>query len=74
MEPDEFDLAGFCIGVVERDRLLDGTRGAGRRRDRRASPSSGLHANGYSLVRALVAQHDLDLHAAVPGAAPAGAG
>ena len=25
MEPDEFDLAGFCVGVVERDRLLDGT-------------------------------------------------
>lgn len=62
MEPDEFDLAGFCIGVGERSRLLDGTA---------AQPgdaiiglaSSGLHANGYSLVRALVAQHDLDLHA-----------
>jgi phosphoribosylformylglycinamidine cyclo-ligase len=62
MDPHEFDLAGFCIGVGERDRLLDGTTaqagdvivGLG---------SSGLHANGFSLVRALVAEHDLDLHA-----------
>jgi phosphoribosylformylglycinamidine cyclo-ligase len=60
MEPDEFDLAGFCIGVGERDRLLDGT--AARAGDAIIGlPSSGLHANGYSLVRALVAEHDLDL-------------
>jgi phosphoribosylformylglycinamidine cyclo-ligase len=61
MEPDEFDLAGFCIGVGERDRLLDGT--AARPGDAIVGlASSGLHANGYSLVRALVAEHDLDLH------------
>ena len=35
MEPDEFDLAGFCVGVVERDRLIDGTAArAGRRAHR----------------------------------------
>ena len=61
MEPDEFDIAGFCIGVGERDALLDGT--AARPGDRIVGlASSGLHANGYSLVRALVAEHDLDLH------------
>ena len=61
MEPDEFDLAGFCIGVGERDRLLDGT--AARAGDAIVGlVSSGLHANGYSLVRALVDEHDLDLH------------
>ena len=60
MEPDEFDLAGFCIGVGERSRLLDGT-------DARAGDaivglaSSGLHANGYSLVRTLMGEHGLDL-------------
>ena len=60
MEANEFDLAGFCIGVGERDRLLDGT--AARAGDAIVGlASSGLHANGYSLVRALVAQHDLDL-------------
>ena len=62
MDPHEFDLAGFCIGVGERDRLLDGTTAqAGDAIVGLAS--SGLHANGFSLVRALVAQHDLDLHA-----------
>jgi phosphoribosylformylglycinamidine cyclo-ligase len=60
MEVHEFDLAGFCIGVAERDRLLDGT--AARAGDAIVGlGSSGLHANGYSLVRALVAQDDLDL-------------
>ena len=58
MEPDEFDLAGFCIGVGERSRLLDGT--AARVGDAIVGlASSGLHANGYSLVRALVAEHGL---------------
>ncbi len=60
MEPDEFDLAGFCIGVGERSRLLDGS--AAQAGDAIVGlASSGLHANGYSLVRALVAEHGLDL-------------
>jgi phosphoribosylformylglycinamidine cyclo-ligase len=51
MEPDAFDLAGFCVGVVERERLLDGS--ATRVGDAVVGiASSGLHANGYSLVRA----------------------
>ena len=69
MDADAFDLAGFCVGVVERDRLIDGT--AVRAGDAIVGlAASGLHANGYSLVRALVAQWDLDLLAPVPGAAP----
>ncbi len=60
MEPDEFDLAGFCIGVGERSRLLDGS--TARAGDAIVGlASSGLHANGYSLVRALIAEHRLDL-------------
>ncbi len=60
MGDDEFDLAGFCVGVVERNRLLDGT--AARSGDTIVGlPSSGLHANGYSLVRALLARSGLDL-------------
>jgi phosphoribosylformylglycinamidine cyclo-ligase len=60
MEPDAFDLAGFCIGVGERSRLLDGS--AARAGDAIVGlASSGLHANGYSLVRALVAAHGLAL-------------
>jgi len=60
MEADEFDLAGCCVGVVERDRLLDGT--AAQAGDAIVGiAATGLHANGFSLVRALVAQWDLDL-------------
>jgi phosphoribosylformylglycinamidine cyclo-ligase len=49
----EYDLAGFCVGVVERKRILDG-------QDIRVGDkvvglaSSGLHANGYSLARKIV--------------------
>ncbi|HEX2469019.1 MAG TPA: phosphoribosylformylglycinamidine cyclo-ligase [Candidatus Limnocylindrales bacterium] len=60
MEADEFDLAGCCIGVVERDRVIDGS--AVREGDVILGlASSGLHANGFSLVRSLIAQWDLDL-------------
>jgi phosphoribosylformylglycinamidine cyclo-ligase len=60
LDPDEFDLAGFCVGIVDEDRLL------GPHRVREGDvlvglPSSGLHSNGYSLVRASVlARHRLD--------------
>jgi len=60
MAPDAFDLAGFCVGIVERDRLLDGS--AARPGDLLVGlMSSGLHANGFSLVRALIAEFDLPL-------------
>jgi phosphoribosylformylglycinamidine cyclo-ligase len=52
--PGHFDLAGFACGVVERDEML----GPHRVREGDAIvgiPSSGLHSNGFSLVRALVA-------------------
>nr|WP_274387422.1 phosphoribosylformylglycinamidine cyclo-ligase [Salsipaludibacter albus] len=57
--PDEFDLAGFGVGVVERDAIL----GPDRVRDGDvlvALASSGLHSNGYSLVRRIVGDLDLD--------------
>lgn len=65
MEPGTFDLAGTCIGVVERTALLDGT--AARVGDVIVGlPSSGLHANGYSLVRALLAQWNIPLDRRYP--------
>ena len=60
MDANEFDLAGCCIGVVERSRVIDGSAvSAGD--IILGLPASGLHANGYSLVRSLVAQWNLDL-------------
>ena len=49
----DYDLAGFCVGVVERDRVIDG--GGIRPGDALiALGSSGVHANGYSLVRRIL--------------------
>ncbi|MGB9802306.1 phosphoribosylformylglycinamidine cyclo-ligase [Desulfofundulus sp.] len=48
--PEEYDLAGFAVGVVERERIIDGS--TIRPGDRLVGlPSSGLHSNGYSLAR-----------------------
>lgn len=51
--PGDFDLAGFCVGVVERKRLIDG-RGIKPGDVVVGLASSGLHSNGYSLVRKAV--------------------
>jgi len=51
--PGDFDLAGFCVGVVERTQIVDGS--AIRPGDVVIGlPSSGFHSNGYSLVRRVV--------------------
>jgi len=62
----EYDIATFAVGVVERERML------GPHRVREGDvvvglASSGLHANGYSLVRKIILDRDLSLGVAVPG-------
>jgi phosphoribosylformylglycinamidine cyclo-ligase len=64
--PGEYDLAGFVVGVVDRRHIIDGSRVAvGRALVGVAS--SGLHSNGYSLVRRIVLDElKLELDAYVP--------
>jgi phosphoribosylformylglycinamidine cyclo-ligase len=58
-QPEELDFAGTCVGIVERDRVIDGSRcEAGNVVI--GFPSSGLHTNGFSLVRTLVGNDEFD--------------
>jgi phosphoribosylformylglycinamidine cyclo-ligase len=55
-QPGDFDMAGFCVGVVERDHIINGR--AIRPGDKVLGlASTGLHSNGYSLVRKVVFEH-----------------
>ena len=65
MEEGRFDLAGFCVGVVEEDRVL------GPHRVQEGDvvlgvPSSGLHSNGFSLVRRALEEGGVGLEASPP--------
>ncbi|MDO8661905.1 MAG: phosphoribosylformylglycinamidine cyclo-ligase [Candidatus Omnitrophota bacterium] len=57
-KPGEYDIAGFCVGVVERNEIIDGSRiQAGDVVI--GLESSGIHSNGYSLVRKVFSQNEL---------------
>ncbi len=57
-EKEKFDLAGFCVGVVSRERIIDGR--SCRRGDKVLGlASSGLHSNGFSLVRKVFSHKEL---------------
>ncbi len=63
---EDYDLAGFCVGVVEKEAIIDG---------RHTRPgdaviglsASGPHSNGYSLIRKLVATSGADAHTMLDG-------
>ena len=65
-EGEDYDLAGFCVGVVEEDSIIDGSR---------VQPgdaliglaSSGAHSNGYSLIRKILEVSGADTSAALDG-------
>ena len=63
---EDFDLAGFCLGLVEEDRVVNG---AGVHPGDRiiGLPSSGLHSNGYSLVRKILEVSGASLSAPFAG-------
>src|SRR5271157_5524850 len=52
-QPGDYDMAGFCVGVVEREHIING-RGIQVGDKVLGLASSGLHSNGYSLVRKIV--------------------
>ena len=65
MAPDDYDLAGFSVGVVDKPDIIDNSR---MRPDDviLALPSSGIHSNGYSLVRKVFDVEHCDLGKVIP--------
>ena len=62
----EYDLAGFCVGAVEKSKIIDGSKvKAGDVLI--ALGSSGAHSNGYSLIRKVIDVHDAQLDMPVGG-------
>ncbi len=64
--PGDYDLAGFCVGLVDNAKIVDGS--SIRVGDVLIGlASSGLHSNGYSLVRKILAQSGLGPGDVIPG-------
>lgn len=62
----EYDIAGFSVGAVEKELYIDGS--AVKPGDRIIGlSSSGIHSNGYSLVRKLIDEHDIDVEETLEG-------
>jgi phosphoribosylformylglycinamidine cyclo-ligase len=65
---EDYDLAGFCVGIVDKDRIIDGTKTVpgdvvlGL-------PSSGPHSNGFSMIRRILQVSGADLEADIDGSA-----
>jgi phosphoribosylformylglycinamidine cyclo-ligase len=64
----DYDLAGFCVGVVEKDCIIDGSKTVAGDIVL-GLPSSGPHSNGFSLIRRILQVAGADIEAAVGGVA-----
>jgi phosphoribosylformylglycinamidine cyclo-ligase len=65
---EDYDLAGFCVGIVEKDRIIDGSRTAAGDAVL-GLPSSGPHSNGFSLIRKILEVSGADPNTLVDGVA-----
>ncbi|TVZ39967.1 phosphoribosylformylglycinamidine cyclo-ligase [Alteromonadaceae bacterium 2753L.S.0a.02] len=61
-EGEDYDLAGFCVGIVEKAKILDGNK-VTPGDILIALPSSGPHSNGYSLIRKILEVSGADINA-----------
>jgi phosphoribosylformylglycinamidine cyclo-ligase len=57
--PGDYDLAGFAVGIIDKDNFIDGSK-IGSRQNIYGFTSSGLHSNGYSLARKVLTDKALE--------------
>ncbi|WP_350624033.1 AIR synthase-related protein, partial [Pseudoalteromonas sp. 24-MNA-CIBAN-0067] len=63
---EDYDMAGFCTGVVEKSKIIDGTKvAAGDQLI--ALASSGPHSNGFSLIRKVLEVSNADTNQVIDG-------
>ena len=65
---EDYDLAGFCVGIVEKERIIDGSRTAAGDVVL-GLPSSGPHSNGFSLIRKILELSAVDMKSNLDGTA-----
>ena len=65
-EGEDYDLAGFCVGIVEKDQIIDGSKVI-QGDILLGLASSGPHSNGYSLIRKVIEVSGADLHSEFDG-------
>jgi phosphoribosylformylglycinamidine cyclo-ligase len=65
---DDYDLAGFCVGIVEKDAIIDGSRTVAGDIVL-GLPSSGPHSNGFSMIRKILKVSGADLETDLDGVA-----
>jgi phosphoribosylformylglycinamidine cyclo-ligase len=65
---EDYDLAGFCVGIVEKERIIDGSKTAAGDVVL-GLPSSGPHSNGFSLIRKILQLSAVDMKSKVDGTA-----
>lgn len=54
---NDYDVAGFCVGIVDKKKIIDGKKTVKKGNVILALPSSGVHSNGFSLVRKIIFDH-----------------
>jgi len=54
---NDYDLAGFCVGIADKTKIIDGKKNIKKGNIILALPSSGVHSNGFSLIRKIIFDH-----------------
>ncbi|WP_185866715.1 phosphoribosylformylglycinamidine cyclo-ligase [Blattabacterium cuenoti] len=61
-QDQDYDIAGFCVGIVDKENIIDGKKTIQEGDILIGLPSSGVHSNGFSLIRKIFSKEDFLMH------------